>query len=107
MSNEDEDKITLRRFIDVKFDDLEKRLELRDEMTERALLKADENLGIRLHGMNEFRSQLTQQAATFVNRIEFDTKYQMLLDKIDIITKLLYTGAGILLVLELVIKFFY
>jgi len=37
----------------------------------------------RLEGMNEFRSAIQDQGATFLPRIEFDARYQALLERIE------------------------
>jgi hypothetical protein len=90
----------LKSYIDDKFDDLDKLLKLRDDLTERALVKAEDAMKIRLEGMNEFRSQLTEQAMTFLSRKEFDVH----LKKIESNSKLIYIGIGILTVLQIVWK---
>jgi len=50
------------------------RLEERLKASEKALELANNNMCSRLEGMNEFREQLRNQAATFVTRIELDAK---------------------------------
>jgi hypothetical protein len=103
--NENELSISLKEYFDTKFDELEKQLALRDELTAKALIKADETLNLRLEGMNEFRAELTKQAQTFVNQAEFNLHVEKLETKIGILTKIVYIGVGILFVLQLMWKY--
>jgi hypothetical protein len=84
---------------------LEKRLELHDKLAERAITKAEENLALRLDGMNEFRAQLTAQAATFVTREEFGVHMKNVEEKIVLLTKMIYIGIGILVTIQVLWRF--
>lgn len=59
---------SLKELIELRFNELEKRLVLRDEATSKALTLATGTMERRLEGMNEFREQLRSQAGTFVTR---------------------------------------
>jgi glucose-6-phosphate isomerase len=102
---ETEMSVSLKEYFDEKFEALEKQLALRDQLTSKALIKADETLNLRLEGMNEFRAQLTQQTHTFVKQSEFKLHIEKVETKIEILTKLVYIGIGILLVLQVVWSF--
>ena len=52
--------------------------------------EAKEDMSQRLSGMNEFRSQLKDQAATFITRNE----HQIIIDRLDRIEKTLATTEG-------------
>ena len=93
--------VSLREYFDTKFAALEKQLALRDELTAKALVKADETLNLRLEGMNEFRAELTKQAHTFVKDSEFQLHVEKLESKINFLTKMVYVGIGILLVIQI------
>ena len=99
------DDVSLKEYFDVKFADLEKQLALRDDLTAKALTKAEESLNVRLEGMNEFRSQLTQQARTFVSQSEFKLHIEKVETKIEWLTRLVYIGVGILLVIQIVWRY--
>jgi hypothetical protein len=64
----DKDLESLKELINVKFEELDKRLNLRDEATHKALTLATGIMDKRLDGMNEFREQLSTQAASFVTK---------------------------------------
>jgi len=103
--SENDMSVSLREYFDTKFADLEKQLALRDTLTEKALAKAEESLNVRLEGMNEFRAELTKQTQTFVNQAEFRLHIEKIESKIGILTKMMYIGIGILLVLQLAWKY--
>ncbi len=50
---------------------------------EKAVSKAEAATHERFASVNEFRGQLTDQAATFISRIEFDTKLGAVNDKLS------------------------
>ena len=54
------------------------RLEERLRASDKALEIARESMTERLKGMNEFRNQLKDQAATFISRTEFESKIETL-----------------------------
>lgn len=59
----------------------------------------------RLDGMNEIRQQLNTQAGTMAGKEYVDAKVQMLEGKIESLQKLVYIGLGMILVLEVVLRF--
>jgi len=69
----------LIRANDQRFNDLEEKLQVIFDKNEIALQKSDIKLDARLSLMNEFRSQMKDQAATFVTRNEL----KMCVEKID------------------------
>jgi len=103
--NQTKAQINIRDYLDLKFGELEKRLELRDRLTDKALMKAESTLAIRLESMNEFRMQLKSQAGTFITREEFEIHMRRTEDKIAYLTKIIYIGIGALAVVQLLIRY--
>ncbi|KPJ65314.1 MAG: hypothetical protein AMJ43_10985 [Coxiella sp. DG_40] len=97
--------IDCMEYFNMKFDELEARMQMRADAAKDALIKADQIMEHRLEGMNEFRAQLTSQACTFLPRETFEAEHKLLVAKIDATNKILYIGIGIMLVLQIVIKF--
>ena len=62
---------------------LKEHIESRLGALEKATSLAANNMERRLESMNEFRQQLREQAATFVSKTEYDSKHQLLIDKIS------------------------
>ena len=62
--------ISLREYIDSRFRDCEKVRDALLEGKDRALTKAEKNLGERLAGMNELGKVLEDQAGRFITRNE-------------------------------------
>jgi predicted Zn-dependent peptidase len=79
------DEVSLKEFFEVRILALEK-----------ATTLAANNMEKRLESMNEFRSQLKDQAATFMSRAEFDSVIQMLKADINLLkeSKALLQGAA-------------
>ena len=88
-------------YFDSKFNDLEKRLALRDELTEKALEKANQNLDFRLASLNH----LTERLSGFVTKSEYETRHENLVMQLAWLTKTVYIGMGILLVIEVAWKY--
>ena len=55
----------------VRIDELSKRMDMVVQYQQREVETAEERLNTRLEGMNQFRTQLTNQAGTFVTKTEF------------------------------------
>ena len=87
----EEEKISLKEFINAKFEALEKSTELSRIGMEK-----------RLDSMNEFRQQLKDQNSTFITKAE----HQIVITKIEYLEKIVYMGLGGLLVLEVFLKLF-
>lgn len=79
----------------MKIEGLEKLIDVRLNAIEKALEVAQEEMDSRLEAMNEFRSQLTSQASTFISKESVDLKIEKLDTRIDSITHLkdLETGS--------------
>ena len=101
------DNISIKDYLDFKFQELDKRLQLRAELTDKALTKAEVILNARLESMNEFREQLSKQASTFIVREAFEIKQKVLEDKISNLAKFVYIGIGGIMTIQLLSKFFW
>lgn len=60
----------------------------------------------RLEGMNEFRSQLKDQAGRFVTREEMDQRFTSTNARIEALQRIVWIGIGISLALQFVFQFF-
>lgn len=67
---ENQDNVSLKEHLDHRFSDLYRFLEARFEGQKTAVEKAEATMNLRLLGMNEFRDQMKDQAASFVTRDE-------------------------------------
>ena len=79
MSDEDKNTVSLREYIETKFAELEKRLDVTFKLQNEAVSTASSKLELRLESMNNFREQLSDQSKTFVTKTEHD----FLLKRID------------------------
>jgi Rad3-related DNA helicase len=96
--------VDIRLFIKDEVKHLEDKIKLNTEGTERALEIATKEMERRLEGMNEFREQLEKQTRTFLTKEEYELKHQLMQQKLNIISKIVYIGIGVVIVLELVLK---
>jgi len=100
-------KITVdcKDYFNDKFTELERRIAIMNEANKQALAVAHSDLDRRLEGMNEFRAQLTRQASTFISRELHDQDIRVMQVKIESNSKLLYVGLGILMALQIAMKY--
>lgn len=64
----DREVVTIKEYIDEKFKDLEKRLTVQFELTDKALHKAEETNNARLEHMNEFRAQILEERGLYARQ---------------------------------------
>lgn len=88
------DIVTLKEY-------LESRLESIDTAT---ILRAAA-LDKRMDAMNQIREQLATQKTEFLTRLEYDSKHQMLCDKIETVQKFVWMVSGALLLIEIALQF--
>ena len=79
-------------------------IKTRLDYLEKGIEKTECALNKRLEGMNEFRSALKDQNNLFITRIEYDSKHESLVSRIELLQRLVYIGVGILLVLEIFLR---
>lgn len=89
-----------------RFEEVEEKMDMRFKMNQIAIDKAETAVNIRLENMNEFRNSLKDQAVSFMTKSDYDTKHQLLVDKIDSVQKITYMLIGGLAVVEFIFKFF-
>jgi len=107
MLSEIERKINLPRedvrILEEKVVQLAEHIESHIVYSERAVDKAEEAMTKRLEGMNEFRSQLTNQSKTFITYEVYDVNHKLLESKIDNISKTVWIGIGIAIAFSFVV----
>jgi hypothetical protein len=96
---------SLEKYIDVKFVALEKRLEIAYTTAQNALSKSDAAAEKRFESLNEFRSVLKDQQATFLVRNEYEANHKQLESRVEGVQKIVYIGLGGVLVLQILLKF--
>ena len=82
----DERYATQVKALDAAFNAAERAVQAALLSAEKAVTKAETAQEKRLESVNEFRAQLTDQAATFVRRDEIDVRVGSINDKIDALT---------------------
>jgi len=109
-----EPHVSLREYVDVRFESQEratttalaaqeKAVAAALAAADRATTKAEAAADSRFQAVNEFRGTLTDQAQTFLPRAEFDTSKQGMVDKIDSLQRMVYIGTGVVLGLQFLI----
>jgi len=66
---------------------------------------ARESMEHRLDEMNQFRSQLKDQAADFITREEFQARQDTLDTRIRALEKLVWMGLGAIIVIQILLRF--
>ena len=78
--------------------------EAHEKFTKIAMDKAETVMNLRLSGMNEFREQLRDQASTFITTTVYDVNHKLLESKIESLQKIVWTGVGMLLIVQVVVQ---
>lgn len=109
--------ISLKEYINDKFNNLEKAIDARfDTVTQtttsalasadKAITKSDIALEKRLDSVNEFRNTLSDQARNFLTKAEFDAKWENVDKNRKDNTSLIISVLGIIIaVISLIVKF--
>ncbi len=77
---------TLKEFVEQRFTDSDKAIQAALASAEKAVGKAETASEKRFDSVNEFRAQLSDQAATLMTRTEYITNHKALEDKIGDLT---------------------
>lgn len=101
----DERDISFRDYVDVRFADQEQAVQAALAAAEKAVVKAELAADKRFESVNEFRGQLTDQANTFISRLEYNANQKAIEQKIETLQRLVFMGTGVLLTLEVVLRF--
>jgi predicted neutral ceramidase superfamily lipid hydrolase len=88
-----QDSIPLREYMESRFQSLQ-----------RAVDKAEEASDRRFAGVNEMRSMVTDAAASYLTRTEYESGHQALVEKVESLQKMLWIGLGALLALQFLIS---
>ncbi len=102
----DKDYISLKEYFDVRFAELEKRLNVQQAAEEKASKLFTELLDHRLATLNGVRAQLTEQAQTFITRQESELKRAILEKEIKAIQRYVWMALGACTLLGYVISYF-
>jgi RNA binding exosome subunit len=73
----------LKEYTDSKIEALEKSVHQITGSLEKMSTQKATDLERRLEGMNEFRAQLEKQAASFLTRSEYETKHDLIVNRIS------------------------
>lgn len=85
---------TLKELLEQRIADLATRLDERHSADQDAIGKADRASEKRFDGVNEFRSALADQQATFLTRTEYEAKHEALASRIDAVERAIDQAAG-------------
>ena len=96
--------VEITEYIDQEIRHLEDKIRLIDSKNEHAASKAEIEMNRRLKSMNEFRDQLNKQAQSFITREEYVLSERIINQKLDMTSKIVYIGLGIVLALEIILK---
>jgi len=77
------EKLTLREYIDFRFQEIEKMINKVEALKQDAVDKAVTGIEKRLEGMNEFRAQLKDQQNTLITKSEYNIQIISLFDNIE------------------------
>jgi len=83
---ENRELISLREYVDIRFDAQEKAVQSALASADRAVAKAESASDKRFDGVNEFRSSLNDQTRTLMPRAEYEQAMRAMNEKIDILT---------------------
>ena len=88
------DGISLKEYFDTRLCDVLKASDL-----------ASKNLDNRLEHLNEFRQAMQDQSKTYLTREAYESKHQLLENKIDTLQKFMYMMMGGLVIIEIALRF--
>jgi hypothetical protein len=89
------EEVSLKEFLNSRIDEVKDSVKIAYNSMEK-----------RLTGMNEFRDTLKDQAGRFVTREEMEAKMEGVQKDIQGLQKIVYTGIGVSLALQFLLKFF-
>ena len=78
----DDNKVALYQYMNMRFDELEKRFNMINSLNTIALDKATDVIDDRLAQMNEFRAQMKDQQNTFATKVELENNNEKI-DKLE------------------------
>ena len=96
---------SLKEHFELAIDSMEVQTNLGFILRDKAIEKAEVANIQRLDKMNEVREQLREQALTFLRKEEYLLNDRLLNQKIDSLSKLVYVGLGVWIILQVVLSF--
>jgi len=95
--------VDVREFVKCEITHLEQKMNITHIKNEEALKAAKDDMNRRLEGMNGFQRQIDNQTKTFISRDEYEVKHQLVNHRIEGLSKMVYIGVGILIVVQVAI----
>ena len=96
-------KIEIRKFIGNELKHLSKHIGLMFSKNAQALKLSKKALDRRFEEMNKVRAQLDRQVKTFVSLEKYEGEMLAVNKKIDYVTRIVYIGLGVWVVLQIII----
>lgn len=84
---------------------LEDKMDLQFESRDKALELQAGMMNTRLDALNEWRQQNRDERQTFLTKSEYDSKHQLLENKMEAMQKIIWLALGALIVIDYIIKF--
>lgn len=107
MTTETGKKIDRRNMImnNLDYVSLREYLETKIANVECAVRKAEDILELRLEGMNQFRDQIENERINYITKDLYEAHHSELQAEVANLERLVFIGLGIVLTLELVLRF--
>jgi hypothetical protein len=93
----------LHEYFDRVTSDLEEKILTILKKDEESVKTAKDSMERRLDSMNEFRNQLKDQELTYLRKTEYNLNHQNITDKIENLSRIVWIGLGIWLVLQIIL----
>ena len=97
--------VSLREYVDKRLEILDKHIAKTERDNEIAIEKADKVLSYRLQGMNEWRASLQDMTSQYITRNEYSSKIEAHEAQLASLARTVYTLAGALAALQVVLQF--
>ena len=90
----DREYVSLKEYIDGRFNELDKRLTDRFLASDKAIVTAANTLETRLQHLNEFRNQILEERSCYARKDEVELRLCGITEKLDSIAKLVSFSGG-------------
>jgi iron-sulfur cluster repair protein YtfE (RIC family) len=91
---------SLKEYFDYAMLSLEEKFEIKLQSLDQKVEKIDKVNDIKHEAMNEVREQLGDQADTFLQTAIYDSKHEIIQNKIEGLQKLVFVGLGVWMVVQ-------
>ena len=100
-------KIDRRNMREIDYVSLKEYLELKIDAISHVIEKSESLLDVRLEGMNQFRNQIECERVNYVQRELYETHMKFITSKINSLEKILYIGMGLLIAVEVYLRWIF